>query len=248
MKALTVVAALGASLAASTAARAQALVADVTAHLVAVTTGFTGAELTVFGAIEDGRGGDVVVSVRGPEGTMIVRRKEQVFGLWLNRSRAIFDRAPLYYGVATSRPLREVASSETLARAQIGADAQRMIPRDEMSGVEADVWRRELIALKHADGRYPVEPARVIFLGSRLFRASVALPADTPIGPYTVSVFLFRDGQVAAVQTTPLIVSQIGVAAELHDVAHRQAPLYAAVSLALAVGLGWLGGVLFRRS
>ncbi|HEV3177595.1 MAG TPA: TIGR02186 family protein, partial [Stellaceae bacterium] len=51
--------------AASGPARAQALVADLTNHLVAITTGFTGTSVVLFGAT-DGNG-DVIVVVRGPE-------------------------------------------------------------------------------------------------------------------------------------------------------------------------------------
>ena len=53
-------------------ARAEALVADLTSHLIAITTGFTGASVVLFGAI-DGPG-DVAVVVRGPDREMTVRR------------------------------------------------------------------------------------------------------------------------------------------------------------------------------
>ena len=47
------------------AARAEGLVADLTSHLIAITTGFTGASVVLFGAT-DGPG-NVIVAVRGPE-------------------------------------------------------------------------------------------------------------------------------------------------------------------------------------
>src|SRR5216683_635354 len=53
--------------------RAEALIADLTSHLIAITTGFTGASVVLFGAT-DGPG-DVVVTVRGPDREMTVRRK-----------------------------------------------------------------------------------------------------------------------------------------------------------------------------
>ena len=46
------------------AAPAEGLVADLTSHLIAITTGFTGASVVLFGAT-DGPG-DVIVAVRGP--------------------------------------------------------------------------------------------------------------------------------------------------------------------------------------
>jgi hypothetical protein len=50
-------------LAVTPAARAQ-LVADLSEHLIAITTGFVGTDVLLFGAIEET--GDVVVVVRGP--------------------------------------------------------------------------------------------------------------------------------------------------------------------------------------
>ena len=53
-------------------ARAQALVADLSDHFIAITTGFVGADVLLFGAIEGD--GDVVVVLRGPSGKEVVRR------------------------------------------------------------------------------------------------------------------------------------------------------------------------------
>ena len=74
-------------------------------HLIAVTAGFVGTKLLLFGAIDDE--GEVAVVVRGPEGPMVVRRKERVAGIWINRAQARFAPVPLFYWVATSRPFAE---------------------------------------------------------------------------------------------------------------------------------------------
>ena len=66
-------------------ARAEGVVADLSSHLIAITTGFTGASVVLFGAT-DGRG-DVIVVVRGPEREMTVWRKSRVAGIWVNAER-----------------------------------------------------------------------------------------------------------------------------------------------------------------
>jgi hypothetical protein len=63
-----------------------------------------------------------------------------------------------------------------------------------------------------------------------------------------VSVYLFRNGQVTGAQTTPLLVSQSGVSADIQDFADRRSLLYGFVAVALAVVAGWLGSFLFRRA
>jgi hypothetical protein len=69
-----IVAALAAS-----PARAQPLVFDLSSHLIAITTGFSGTELLLFGATEGE--GDVIVTLRGPETTAVVRKKSRVAGI-----------------------------------------------------------------------------------------------------------------------------------------------------------------------
>jgi hypothetical protein len=56
-------------------ARAEALVVDLSNHLVAITTGFTGTNVLLFGAVQSE--GDVIVTVKGPDQDMVVRRKER---------------------------------------------------------------------------------------------------------------------------------------------------------------------------
>src|ERR1700757_5359812 len=90
------------------AARAEGLVADLTTHLIAITTGFTGASVVLFGAT-DGPG-DVVVAVRGPDREMTIRRKDRVAGVWVNTEEAIFTNVPNFYAVAASRPLEQIVS------------------------------------------------------------------------------------------------------------------------------------------
>src|SRR5260370_8304669 len=69
--------------------RAEGLVADLTNHLIAITTGFTGASVVLFGAT-DGPG-DVVVAVRGPEREMTIRRKNRIAGIWVNTHESPFS-------------------------------------------------------------------------------------------------------------------------------------------------------------
>src|SRR6516164_8870737 len=99
-------------------AHAEALVADLTSHLIAITTGFTGASVVLFGAI-DGPGDGVVV-VRGPDREMTVRRKRRIAGVWVNSQEVIFTNVPSFYLVAASMPLEEIVSPATAALYRLG--------------------------------------------------------------------------------------------------------------------------------
>ncbi len=47
-------------------------------------------------------------------------------------------------------------------------------------------------------------------------------------------------------QTTPLVVSKVGVDAALSDFANRQAAAYGAIAVLTAVVAGWLASLPFR--
>ena len=84
-----------------------------TEHGPAITTGFAGTNVLLFGAV-DGQG-DVVVVVRGPDRPVTIHRKSRVLGIWANTAQMTFERAPSFYAVASSRPLNEIAPATVLS-------------------------------------------------------------------------------------------------------------------------------------
>jgi uncharacterized protein (TIGR02186 family) len=226
-------------------ARAEALVADLSSHLVAITTGFTGADVLLFGAVEGP--GDVVVVVRGPDERVTVRRKARSLGIYFNRKEMTFEAVPSFYAVAASRELDKIAPAAERAREEIGAEYLPMVPEVERDPATVAEFRAALIRNEEAEGAYAAAVGKVDFLGARLFRANVAFPATVAVGTYQVQVFLFRGGDVVAAQTTPLVVGKIGASADLFDFAHRYAVAYGAIAVAMALMAGWLAGAVFRR-
>jgi len=69
-----------------------------------------------------------------------------------------------------------------------------------------------------------------------------------PTGSYLIEVLLVRNGRVVSAQTTPLIVSKIGLGADIFEFAHRHAAAYGVVAIVSALLAGWLAHLAFRRS
>ena len=221
------------------------LIADLSNHLIAITSDFTGADLLVFGAV-DGQG-DIVVVVRGPRGAAVVRKKSQVFGIWLNLQSVTFNNTPSFYAVASTRPLDQLGAEDVLKLHEIGVENLRFEPQNETSPEEWQTFRESLIALKQRLGLYSMAPAHVDVVGGRLFRATVPFPAATPIGTYIADVFLIQDGVVVAAQSSPLVVSKVGFGAEVFDFAHDESSVYGLFAVVAAAMAGFLGNLMFRR-
>ena len=82
----------------------------------------------------------------------------------------------------------------------------------------------------------------------RLFRATVDFPSNVPTGTYFIEVLLIRDKTVISGQTTPLVVSQIGIDADIGEFARRRALLYGIVAVVVAAMAGYLATLPFRRA
>ena len=226
------------------AGRADALVADLTGHLVAITTGFTGASVVLFGAT-DGPG-DVVVAVRGPERDFTVRRKDKVAGMWVNTEAVTFLRVPGYYHIAASRPLDEIVSPAEAVAHRLGVENLALAAKKTSDPEAVGGFAAALVRTQKRLGLFPAAVGKVLFLSDRLFRTTISLPADVPTGTYLVEVFLFRAEAIVSEQTTPLVVSKAGLDAAVFDFARRQSALYGAIAVLIAIVAGWIASLPFR--
>jgi uncharacterized protein (TIGR02186 family) len=235
----------------ATPASAEQLVSGISQDLIQITSNYTGSDIVVFGAVEgepnsDNRTPrDVVVVVRGPDTEVTVRRRDRVAGVWVNRDAANLSGMPAYYFLASTRPLKDVAPPDALVHYNIGL--QNLQPDAVHSHHDYEPFRQA--ALRHL-GRsklYTETPGGVEFLSETLFRAHVPVPAEVTRGQYNVEVYLFRDGVVESAQSTPLFIDQTGLERRLFNFAHNQPFGYGLTAVLMAVILGWISSLLFRR-
>ena len=78
-------------------------------------------------------------------------------------------------------------------------------------------------------------------------RTSVSLPANVPVGEYTVSTYLLRGGALLAQAEQPLTIAKSGFEQFTYRLAYEYSALYGLLAVALAIFTGWLAGVIFRR-
>lgn len=221
------------------------LITDLSSHLIAITSSFSGTELLLFGAIDEP--GEVIVVVRGPTSTSVVRRKRQTFGLWLTRRSESFDGVPAYYAVASTRPLAEIAPPTLLQRLQIGANTLRFRYVGKRNPEDVNEFRAAIVRQKTREGLYQDNTGAVDFLGPKLFRTAITFPATVPVGTYQTEIYLVRDDRIVAAQSTPLFIDKQGIEQEVYDFSRHEPAVYGLVAVLLAVFAGWLAAVAFRR-
>jgi uncharacterized protein (TIGR02186 family) len=238
---------LGPPAATGAAAQDAPLVADLSDRDIEVSTGFTGADLLVFGATDAaiGPGGDeILVVVRGPTRPVVVRRKVPVLGvIWVNGPYARFSGVPGFYAIAGTRPAWQILPEQERQSNGLGLDALPLTS----TGARSPNFRAALLDLEKDSGLWLEDAARVEIGANRLFHVRVPLPAAVPTGEYRVEVLLVRSRRIHARQELEFRVDRVGVADRIASVAQAQPLVYGVVCVLLAAFAGWFGSVLFRR-
>jgi len=227
------------------AVRDNALVVDLSDDLIGISTGFTGANVLLFGAT-DGEG-DVIVLVRSPDSRVVVRRKSRVAGIWINTDELTFDDAPGFYQVAASGPVADILPARLLETNQIGVDNIVFKPHEFLSPSEEQVFREALVRNKQRSGLYGESVGDVSIQGGRLFRTRLELPANVPTGEYTVTVLLVDNREVVSRSTRQLSVRKVGIEAKVTEFAFEQSLWYGILAVLIALIAGWFAGFVFRK-
>ena len=231
------------------------LVPDVSQRNIDIAYSFTGAELLLFGAIlypggrlpDDAKPTDIVVVVKGPVQSILMREKEQVASIWVNAAQLSYRSAPSFYAIASSRPIRALIDERTQAIYELGLDALQLSPASSAPPDEQDRFVRGLVDLKRRAGLYYEAPRVVEITDGVLYRARVTIPARVPVGRFTAETFLIRDGRVLAAASRDIEIRKSGFERFVARSADNHQIVYGLVAVALSVLFGWAAGWVARR-
>jgi len=221
---------------------------------IAITSDFSGADLTIFGALDNidpllARQGryDVIVALEGPTRPVVVWRKDRILGVWTNTQSATFVNVPVSYSVATTRVYQDVTSPESYRQLSLGPDNIYLAPAEGTSPATLDEFRAALRERKKATGLFNERIGGVHFLSQNLFRATVALAPNVPVGTHRARAFLFRNGAFIRESSTTLSIQKAGFEQSIFEAAHDYSFFYGLFAVGLAVLTGWAGSIVFRR-
>ncbi|MEM9813435.1 MAG: TIGR02186 family protein [Pseudomonadota bacterium] len=247
MRALLLVLALAAPL------RAEEVIGALSTNEVAITAGFNGTEIWIFGAVgrdapvpEEAGPAHVVITVSGPPERVTVRRKERTFGIWVNRDSVEVDQAPSFYAVATTGELTDVVSETERLRHKIGFDrAVRVVGAPE-TVEDPRAFGEALVRIRQANGLYSERSGAVDLRDETLFTTRIRLPANLVEGTYQARMFLVRDRAVVSVTEAEIDVAKAGLERLIYTTAHERPLLYGILSIAVALFAGWAASEVFR--
>lgn len=220
-----------------------ALDVDISEPDLQITTGFDGDTLTLFGTTKPK--GDIILLLKGPEKETVLRRKVDVVGLWIQAKSISFEDVPGYYHIASSKPVDDIAPPETLKELKLGLNSLTF-PADEDTSAVA-TFQEALIQNMQIKGLFSLTPDAVEYINDTLFKTRIHMPANVPLGDYTIEAFLFRNGKLIDREIKPFTVAQTGLTGDISHFSHEKPFFYGVFVVFLALLAGFSATILLRR-
>jgi uncharacterized protein (TIGR02186 family) len=190
----------------------------------------------------------VVITVRGPREAITIRRKHALGPIWINREQHKFAGVPSLLGVYATRPVSGLMSEPLQRRYGLGVAA--IVGGSDFSyesSTATDQFRAALLRLKGRESLYVEQGRGVEFVTDTAFRARIPLPAIAPLGDYEIEAALVVGGALLSRETTHFTVMKAGFEEHISALARDHSLGYGLATAAMALALGWLASVIFRR-
>jgi len=224
------------------------MTAEVSTDLVQINTGFDGMNLLLFGTTNGAN--DIIIVIKGPLETNIIRKKTRVVSIWINTEKVIIENVPTFYAIASTRPLNQIAAQSILKEYGIGANnfPINLLKQPNAKTIDiSDEYKNALIRLKNKLGLYIDNPIKIKLIEGQLFKANIKFPANVSTGEYTAEIYSFKNGMLLDVINKPILVEKIGIGANVFRLAHSHSALYGIIAILIAVASGWIAAAIFRK-
>lgn len=215
---------------------------------VNISTGFNGARVVLFGVKAD-PDADIVVTLKGPEHTMAMRRKGRVMGAWINTKTVEFRRVPSYYDYMSTLSDAYISGDQQfLEDYEVGIEHLGFYSEDADEEAEiVEAFRDALISSMQKKGFYPLAMHSLRIIDRQFFKAVFELPPGVPTGSYRVEALLVKNDSVVARESKILQVGQVGFNARVYLFAQNYSFFYGVFAVVMALAIGASAFTFLRR-
>ena len=224
------------------------VISDIDKSNIELSTRFDGTSLLVFGAIspKDKRA-SLLVEVVGPPTSVDIRKKVQIWGIWVNKKIAQFKNIPSFYQINISNPkhpiLKEIEYQrlksifyDFLKKPSISENVNRKVH-----------YHNELTRLKKKLGNLSTFEEKINVIDNKLFSYRVNLPKKIYPGTYKIKMTLIdQEGIELSKSEQSVNVSKVGLQEFLSSNSKNSPVFYGLFSVIIALFLGFSAAQLFR--
>lgn len=216
---------------------------------VAVGSFFRGAPLRVSGPVEAGCDVIVVVTAsRTVEETY--NQKGRIGPFWATVGKVTIGEVPALHLIASGAPVSTLLSRDEIDAHLLDLDALVHRATIQPAGLDRSAVVAEYLKLKQRQGVVGLFEGAVQVHGASggpSFDATIPWPASAPAGTYRVVVRHVRGLRVVREETRPLEVGYVGLPRLVAHLAFERSLLYGVLAVTIALGVGFVMGLLFKR-
>ena len=224
------------------------VISDVDKSDIELSTRFDGTSILVFGAISsENNRTSLLVEVVGPPTTIDIRKKVQIWGIWISNKIAQFQDIPSFYQISISKPEHPILKEIEYQRLKsIFYDSLEIISRSE-KGNAPEKYYSELTRLKKKLGNLSTFKDKITIIDNKLFSYKVNLPKKIHPGIYKIKMTLIdQKGKELSKSEHSVKVSKVGVQEFLSSNSKNNPVFYGLFSVIIALFLGFSAAQLFR--
>ena len=230
----------------SGAANARPMITDLSDRSIKINAKFSGKEILLYGARVEA--GNIIIVLRGPDNDYIVRKKENIGGIWVNTSSLEFKHVPQIYRIAASAPLAKIDADILFKQLGIGLDTIDLQPVKSVKGVNNGEFVNALKDQLQRDEMFDFDVINLPLLEGTLFRIRLNFPAKIRDGVYIAEIYSVDDGQLTGMQSIPIEAKKSGIEAFIYNYAHANPALYGLIAIIVPAFAGIAAGRLFKKS
>jgi uncharacterized protein (TIGR02186 family) len=219
------------------------IIAELGSYDVSIDHKFKGLDLLVIGARNEN--GKIIIITRGDEKDFLLRKKERVFGIWLNNDSMKIYKAPSFYHIASSAKYFDNNENKLYKDLEIGTENLKFFKFENdyiLKYINAFVEEKQKKLL------YSKDLGKVKIIGETLFRQTIPFPKNIQPGNYTSEVYLVNGRELISMQIIPIKVEKIGFDARVEKFAKSNSYAYGLLAVLIANAFGFLAFKLFSRS
>jgi uncharacterized protein (TIGR02186 family) len=224
------------------------VISDVDKSDIELSTRFDGTSILVFGAISsENNRTSLLVEVVGPPTTIDIRKKVQIWGIWISNKIAQFQDIPSFYQISISKPEHPILKEIEYQRLKsIFYDSLEIISSSE-KGNDPKKYYSELTRLKKKLGNLVTFKEKINIIENKLFSHKVNLPKKIHPGIYKIKMTLIdQRGKELSKSEHSVKVSKVGVQEFLSSNSKNNPVFYGLFSVIIALFLGFSAAQLFR--
>jgi len=219
---------------------------DLSEKEIQIQTDFKGKEIIIFGIFQSNQ--DIILLIEGPKKNTKILKKERILGFWLNTKKIIYKDLPSLFFVASSSPIKEILSIETIIKKKLYFEellTNIVTQRNFTQQKNLKVWNKNLIQIKKKHNLY--KEYKFENIDNKLFQTRVFFPANSIPGEYRVSIYQIKDNLIIGEKNRLINIKKSGIGEKIYKFAHNESSTYGLLSILFAVLSGLIAATIFRK-